>query len=136
MGNISDDFQEKLILNYNLFWHWNPEIILIHHRSSASIKMVKNVYTLIEQSLTLIKHVVTYSNRRVIYSNRTVIYFNRTIFYFNRTATYSESSQPRVYISKIGFTCRNLLLLLLYCGHNFKKNRSCEHNFGNNRQEK
>ena len=43
------------MLKYSFFLHWNPEIILMHHWNSASIKMVKNRYTIIEQSPTLIK---------------------------------------------------------------------------------
>ena len=69
----------------------------------------KNRYTLIEQSPTLMKQSHTLIG--VIYSNRSVLYFNRTILCFNRKATYFENSQPKVYISKIGFTCINLLLL-------------------------
>ena len=77
----------------------------------------KDQYTLIEQSRTPIEQsptsnkTVTYSNRTVSYFNAMVIYSNTTVLYFNITATYSEISQPRVCISKIGFTSINLLSL-------------------------
>ena len=41
--------------------------------------------------------------KRSIYSNRTVAYSSNKIILY--TATYSEHSQPRVYNSKMAFTC-------------------------------
>ena len=56
----------------------------------------KSIYS--NRTVTYSNRTVTYFIKRVIYSYRTVLYFKRTIFYFNRTATYSENSQPRIYI--------------------------------------
>ena len=114
IGKYSGIIGWFLGINY-FFLHRNPEIILIHHWNSASIKMVKRLmYS--NRTVTYSNRTVTYSNRTVTCSNKTITYFikrmiysNRTILYLNRTATYPENSQPKVYISKIGFTCINIL---------------------------
>ena len=52
-------FQKNRMISRNnwVFLHWNPEIILLHHWNSASIKQWN----------------------RLIYSNRTVTYSNQTV---------------------------------------------------------